>query len=187
MNLVKSLLRVVTGAILLAPLVATPSAASASATAGAPYVRITLDSIIAWHTQESTDEVFAKISGPGVVVSYPPTAYRVWPQGGIGIQPMDSLRCIRFTPAGTCPPGSIDVTRRGESADAPVFKANGGLVTINIREEDSLASDDDVLLESFPVGPLTNSVSYSFRPDAFNQSGPDYQVELTLSPSTTPF
>lgn len=186
MNPMKSLLRVVAGAALMAPLVATPSTASASTAEGAPYIRITLDAIVAWRTQESTDEIFVKISGPGLVPPLP-ASYRVWPQGGTGIMPMDSRMCFRFTPAGTCPPGSTDVTSRSTAADAPVFRASGGPITINVREEDSLASDDDVLLESFPAASLTDSVSYLFRPDVFNQSGPDYQVRLTLSPSTTPF
>ncbi|MEU8268234.1 hypothetical protein AB0B89_13810 [Sphaerisporangium sp. NPDC049002] len=186
MNPLKTLLRVIAGAILVAPLVAVPSASAAASTAAAPYVRITVNSITSWRTQHSgTDMTFLKISGPSLMPLMEVT-YEVWPGNGASY-PMTPGKCLVFLPA-ECPGGIPYVypVYEHDIVTKPVFTPNGGRVTLNLRKRNPWIADDDLLLESFPLGPLTNSVTYSFRPHAYTQ-GADYQIDVTLSPSMTPY
>ncbi|MFG1877775.1 hypothetical protein ACGFIV_23265 [Sphaerisporangium sp. NPDC049003] len=164
---------------------ATASVASASSVEAAPYVRVIINSITIWRTQESgADEIFVKVGGPSIV---PPlnVTYRVWPRAEGSISSVQSGSCVSFL-ASPCPSGVRAYYMRDAGPAQPVFRSSGR-ITVNIREEDALFSDDDVLLESFNISPATSNATYMFRPNAGSQSGPDYQINLTVVPSTTPF
>ncbi|MET8048278.1 hypothetical protein ABZU75_11805 [Streptosporangium sp. NPDC005286] len=185
MNLGKSLLRIAAGMALTLPLVASTPASAASAEA-APYTRITINKIIAWRTLSNNgDVIFVKISGPGII---PPlgVTYRVWPAAG-GSRFTASGRCDSFdgTP---CPPGTRDESGTLTSTPYnPVFTAKGGVATINIRRDNEYASDDDVFIQSFRLNPLTQESRYTLRPNAGRTDTSDYQVDMTLTPSSSPF
>ncbi|MFG1877776.1 hypothetical protein ACGFIV_23270 [Sphaerisporangium sp. NPDC049003] len=185
MNPLKSLFRVVAGAVLAMPLVATASVASASSVEAAPYVRVIINSITIWRTQESGgDHIFVKVGGPSLV---PPlnTTYRVWPRTDWSVSSVESGYCMSFLYS-PCPSGVRVYNMRDEAPYQPVFRSTGR-ITVNIREDDPILSDDDLLLESFPISPATGDATYMFRPNAASQSGPDYQIDLKVVPSTTPF
>ncbi|MEV4378806.1 hypothetical protein [Streptosporangium sp. NPDC049644] len=186
MNLLKSLIRAVAGAALVVPLLAPVTPASASTMDAAPYVRITLNAIIPWRTLGNNgDEIFVKISGPGLIPLTTMT-YRVWPPSN-AVLPVNSGYCYSFENA-PCPPGSDDSRSwTVGTASKPVFLANGGLATINIRDNDVIFADDDVFLQSFHLNPLTQESRYTLRPNAGRTDTSDYQVNITLTPSMTPF
>ncbi|MEV4746396.1 hypothetical protein AB0K21_08495 [Streptosporangium sp. NPDC049248] len=183
MNLLKSLLRAVAGAALVVPLLA--PATSASASDAAPYVRITLNTIVPWRTLgNGGDEIFVKISGPGLI-PLTTTTYRVWPPSN-GVHPVTSGYCYTFENA-PCPPGSNDQSWKLITPSKPIFLANGGLATINIRDNDVIFADDDVFLQSFRLNPLTQESRYTLRPNAGRTDTSDYQVNITLTPVPAPF
>ncbi|MET8048425.1 hypothetical protein ABZU75_12580 [Streptosporangium sp. NPDC005286] len=150
--------------------------------AGSPMVRVALDTITSWRTQEGGDgdEIFIKIIGPWPTASSSQTV-RAWPSGG-SVMPVRANSC--YSPNQIpCPPGSNSYPAWATpSSIKPSFVAQGGQATIEIWEVDSLAPDDLIARHHIRLDPLTTSVRHHLRQISGN-GGPDYEVNVTLSPS----
>ncbi|MBO4271199.1 hypothetical protein [Microbispora triticiradicis] len=178
MNVIKNMLRAAAVAAVLLPVAATAPAASADTASG---VKVTIDSIVPWHLQESDyDEIYVRVVGPGLLPLTTRTVH-AWPTGPDNpVRPVKANTC--YAPGAlVCPPG-MDVDPFSNPGAKPTFPARDN-VNITIREDD-FGADDVIFSWNIPLAPLTTSVRKSTRivwPD-----GSDYQLTVTLSPSDEP-